>query len=988
MWIGSYNGLYKHEGAVIKPFVITGKGKSDISGLEMHSVLEDRLGFIWTGTTNGLDKINPYTYEITHYPIRNKDSKSSFVGYIYSVFQDDEDYLWICTDVALYRMNYTTGDYSAIPVNETKNGILAINVGYNTGIKTGKGIWISTYNGMVYYEYASREFYHRYHNPDHNPVFNLLQLNGKRSQSDMETDSKGNIWFVANPGVLACYNWKTNKLDTFSFQHPATAWYCCYSVKTDGHGNVWIGFRQGGLLHFDVRTKKFTTVIYKGRNSLISSNYIYSLERDYKGDIWVATDNGIDVINYYNQTVLQRQLSSQPDFTNLLYISGESSFDGNQSLFIPFQKFGFLKYNIKADSVEVFTAGNGEFKGANYIIPGKNNYAWASRSGQLVQVNLGTGQITSGSIDNPLLLKAEKFSGDIIWYWQQNNHSVYVRKSSPYLLHITNDTIEVMQCGGFKPNVTISSDSSSIWYLNLELNLVKKSLLSGQADTVLLQEKLKQVDFSFSNPRHIADDGESIWMTGQNGLLRYNYKTNTIKPYTVKEGLSHTTTYSLVTDNANRVWAASIGGVDVYDSSGDLFRPAISFPASTYMDAFGSALKISEGRLAFHAGNKVFLIQPDAFFKGKKQGQLLQIQEVQVNGNSIDLTDTKLLSDLKYNQNRLLVRFALLDFEQLQGITYWYKLTGSSDDWVSNGKNTELIFNELQPGRYTLQIKATDASNHVISKEASITLNITPPFWKTWWFRLLLAAAAAGIIYYFFRRRVKSVKDKADIQQQITELESKALRAQMNPHFIFNSLNAIQELIVTNKVTEGYQYLSSFSKLLRMVLNHSEKNLIRLSDEIETIQLQLSLEALRFKNAFSYSVTVGDNIEAEMINVPPLLLQPYVENAVWHGLRHKEGDKGLWVRIKEKGQQLEIEIEDNGVGRARSAEINKQKLGLEQFESKGSALSGQRIKLLASQYPDTAAVYISDIKDENGEAAGTIVKIVLPSNLKYYEQPG
>ncbi|MBL0155279.1 MAG: hypothetical protein IPP93_18130 [Chitinophagaceae bacterium] len=368
-------------------------------------------------------------------------------------------------------------------------------------------------------------------------------------------------------------------------------------------------------------------MVYKRRNSLISSNYIYSLERDYKGDIWVATDNGIDVINYYNKTVLQRQLSSQPDFTNLLYTSGESSFDGSQSLFIPFQKFGFLKYNIVADSVEVFTAGNGEFKGANYIIPGKNNYAWASRNGQLVQVNLGTGQITSGSIHNPLLLKAEKFSGDIIWYWQQNNHSVYVRKSSPYLLHITNDTIEVMQCGGFKPNVTISADSSSIWYLNLELNLVKKSVLSGQADTVLLQEKLKQVDFSFSNPRHIADDGESIWMTGQNGLLRYNYKTNTIKPYTVNEGLSHTSTYSLVTDNANRVWAASIGGIDVYDRSGDLFRPAISFPASTYMDAFGSALKISEDRLAFHAGNKVFLIQPDAFLRIKNRGSFYRYRK-------------------------------------------------------------------------------------------------------------------------------------------------------------------------------------------------------------------------------------------------------------------------------------------------------------------------------------------------------------------------
>jgi LytS/YehU family sensor histidine kinase len=204
----------------------------------------------------------------------------------------------------------------------------------------------------------------------------------------------------------------------------------------------------------------------------------------------------------------------------------------------------------------------------------------------------------------------------------------------------------------------------------------------------------------------------------------------------------------------------------------------------------------------------------------------------------------------------------------------------------------------------------------------------------------------------------------------------------MNPHFIFNSLNAIQELIVTEKVDEGYQYLSSFSKLLRLVLNNSEKSLIPLNAEIEMIKLQLSLESLRFKNAFSYSITVDESMEPEMINVPPLLLQPYVENAIWHGLRHKEGNKNLWIRIKETGRQLDIEIEDNGVGRQRAGEIKKQKLGAQQFESKGSALSAQRIKLLSSQYPGAASVKICDNQNTTGEATGTVVKIVFPSYLK------
>ena len=158
--------------------------------------------------------------------------------------------------------------------------------------------------------------------------------------------------------------------------------------------------------------------------------------------------------------------------------------------------------------------------------------------------------------------------------------------------------------------------------------------------------------------------------------------------------------------------------------------------------------------------------------------------------------------------------------------------------------------------------------------------------------------------WLLYKLRIKTLKQKASIEQQLAELEGKALRAQMNPHFIFNSLNAIQECVVSGKIDAAYDYLARFSKLLRMVLNNSEKDLVSLQEEIDMLNIYLELESLRFKDSFSYEINIAPNIETEMSEVPPLLLQPYIENAIWHGLMHKEGEKKLRIDCEEKNSVL------------------------------------------------------------------------------------
>ena len=195
MWIGSYSGLMKYSGTNIKCLTSIGIDNKSLSGPEMHSVTEDHCGFIWIGTTAGLDKINPVTFEIEHYPIKSPVSGSSSVGYIYSVHADRFDFLWFSTDVALFRLDINTGNYEAIPTGKDNRSIPHPHVLYNGYLEREDGLWFSTNGGVTFFEFKSQKFYHRYHNPDNKPIFNVTRKTAD-FQSDLEQDGAGKMWFI------------------------------------------------------------------------------------------------------------------------------------------------------------------------------------------------------------------------------------------------------------------------------------------------------------------------------------------------------------------------------------------------------------------------------------------------------------------------------------------------------------------------------------------------------------------------------------------------------------------------------------------------------------------------------------------------------------------------------------------------------------------------------------------------------------------------
>jgi CheY-like chemotaxis protein len=222
------------------------------------------------------------------------------------------------------------------------------------------------------------------------------------------------------------------------------------------------------------------------------------------------------------------------------------------------------------------------------------------------------------------------------------------------------------------------------------------------------------------------------------------------------------------------------------------------------------------------------------------------------------------------------------------------------------------------------------------------------------------------------KETARTVHENLILKQKASELEMQVLRAQMNPHFIFNCLSSINRFILKNESETASDYLTKFSRLIRMVLNNSNKNLIILEDELEMLRLYLDLEKLRFKNSFDYSITFHNNFDAASIFIPPLLLQPFAENAIWHGLIHKEGQGVLEIAFELDNNMLICYITDNGIGR-KKAEALKSK-SAEKQKSMGMQITADRLALLNKDVEQTT-FSVEDLVDAEGRAAGTKVTL-------------
>jgi sensor histidine kinase YesM len=364
----------------------------------------------------------------------------------------------------------------------------------------------------------------------------------------------------------------------------------------------------------------------------------------------------------------------------------------------------------------------------------------------------------------------------------------------------------------------------------------------------------------------------------------------------------------------------------------------------------------------------------------KKEKAILQITNLSANGKSININES---TNLPYNQNDITIRFSVLDFGTSTENNVFYKV--NNDPWKKVSNETRLIeFASLKPGTYNIQFKINET---IIA--STVHFKIITPFWQSIWFMILcfLLALTLGFIYYRWqlnklRNKNKLLEDKNRLLNEKIELEHnlnksvlKSIKAQMNPHFFYNALNTIQAYIFTNDKTKANSYLAKFSKLTRVILEQSEKETITLGDEIESLTLYLDLEKMRFKEGFEYSIEQKINTHKDNIEFPPMLIQPYVENAIKHGFLHKESNRNLFILIEEIKNHLVITIDDNGIGRKRSEELNKIKN--DKYQSFSTQANEKRLEIL-NRTNDKIAVKFIDKTDANQQSLGTKVILTIP----------
>jgi hypothetical protein len=339
------------------------------------------------------------------------------------------------------------------------------------------------------------------------------------------------------------------------------------------------------------------------------------------------------------------------------------------------------------------------------------------------------------------------------------------------------------------------------------------------------------------------------------------------------------------------------------------------------------------------------------------------------------LSDNKALR-LSYKENFFTIEFAALKFSGQQQINYFYRLRGIDKDWVNGGTRRFANYTNLPPGNYTFEVRAENGLN---SEEiTSFKIIIAPPFWQTWWFisACLVFIGVSG--YWLFRRRLKAVRHEAEMKQTIAETEMMALRAQMNPHFIFNCLNAIDNLIQTNQKEKATTYLARFAKLIRSVLDSSKNNVVPFQNDFESLQLYLQMEQFRCNNKFTYELIANEELLHGDYKLPPLIAQPFVENAIHHGLLNKQiGDRKLAISATVENDGIKYTIIDNGVGRARAGEIKE--INKPGHQSYGITITAERIHLY-NRDGKSNDISITDLW-ENGQPAGTKVEI----RLKIYD---
>jgi two-component sensor histidine kinase len=472
-----------------------------------------------------------------------------------------------------------------------------------------------------------------------------------------------------------------------------------------------------------------------------------------------------------------------------------------------------------------------------------------------------------------------------------------------------------------------------------------------------------------------SPDGR-LWVATYGAGVICMINDRVVNHITTREGISSNICRTLFVNN-NYLWVGTDKGLNKVNIS------QTPYPVTTYSTSDGLPSDIINA--LYVEGNTIYVGSPAGltFFDETKVTNYskcnLRILDISVGNKSQPLQDSY---RIHYRENSLKIAFAGISFKSGGNVSYRYRLKGLTDVWDSTGQNV-LEYPSVPPGNYEFELIAVNKKG-IISNPVKISFIVEAPFWQTLPFQVLVIAVAIFITWILVAWRFsilrKEEQERASIQQKLNELEQMALRAQMNPHFIFNCLNSIQNFIITNDLEATNWYLSEFAHLIRQTLDNSEKSTISITNEIKYLKRYLELEIMRFGHSFDYSIEVDAEIDSDMVSLPTMILQPYIENSIRHGIRYKENGGGrIDIKFQKSEEGFICIIQDNGIGRKKANEY-KSRVKVE-YQSKGMSLTAERINILNRQLIDPITLEINDLANEHQEALGTRIIIRFPYSI-------
>ncbi len=978
MWFCTDEGLNRYDGYTFTKLEKEPENKNSLISNFTSCIVESAPGTFWIGTEKGM---SVYLFESKRFINLN------YPAQIKKITVEDSISAWVQTKFSLYKLRLIKDDnkdYSVTiePMNAYREVIFKDN---------NKHLLLSGRDNQVYRYNISTKLISK------DEISEIWSRITPKRISSVIMDKNNNYWVGTNSGIYKI-NIKLNTIDSFLLQRiqiPGLGDRIT-GVTTGKYNNIYISTNQNGLLMYDANRDKFTEYQNDPYNlSSIPDNKLLSLFTDNSGTIWVGTKgSGIAYSSRYKFKF--EHFTQEPFKTTWLTYKYILSFaaDKEENIWIGTDGGGLFQFKTK-DNVFSNWRNNSSSNSLsndvvqNLLIDSKGNL-WAGTLNGVCKLNPSNNtfiryMLPATNTTNNLSIPAYAN----IRLLESNTGEIYTIEENN-IFRYNNIRNKFENTGfNFKNNNivprSIFQDTDSTWWIASASGLLHMDIQKG----LLNEDILSSINKKYFNTDQLyvitAEDNDHFWIgSGNSGLFLFNKKKKIIEAnYTEKEGLCNNFIYGILKDNNGKLWMSTNRGISVFDPKLKKFRNYdINDGLQSNEFNSGAYYKTSNNELLFGGINGFNIISPDniPFNQYKPLVNITNIKTDNISYSFSPYSKNPKKASFANQQNNISFEFASSDYANTPKNNYEYKLEGYDKRWTRTYRNYA-AYTKLPPGNYIFYVRASNNDGIWSDQPASFSFYIKPLIWQRWWFRILTALLIISLLIYIIRNRIQIARvkqeekmllarQKTEFEKQLAEIKLKALVAQMNPHFIFNCMNSIQGMILSDQSMQASTYLTKLSRLVRSVLENSVKTFIPLQDVIENLKLYLELESLRFDQKFNYDFQI-ENLDTYNVEMPSMLIQPYVENSIWHGLLKKEGEKNIHVRFYGKGNLCICEIEDNGIGRLKAAELNLKK----KHQSLGTIITQEMFDTLHKIKDTSYNVEIIDLYDKEHLPAGTKVVI-------------